>query len=116
MSVECGTIRHSFSGILVICLFESLSPESPPVHQENSPHKLKKKMRHIDQIVPVCLVFCSRHACFMRFVYFFGSRMHELGMLNTTVQSVLEYKVGKYVFGCQNTPSTHTLLNMESYD
>ena len=37
-------------------------------------------------------------------------------MLNTTVQSVLEYKVGKYVFGCQNTPSTHTLLNMESYD
>ena len=43
MSVECGTIRHSVSGILVICLFESLSPESPPVHQENSPHKLKKK-------------------------------------------------------------------------
>jgi hypothetical protein len=38
------------------------------------------------------------HACFMRFVLFFGSRMHELGMLNTTVQSVLEYKVGKYVF------------------
>jgi hypothetical protein len=56
------------------------------------------------------------HACFMRFVLFFGSRMHELGMLNTTVQSVLEYKVGKYVFECQNTPSTHTLLNMESYD
>ena len=36
--------------------------------------------------------------------------MHQLGMLNTTVQSVLEYKVGKYVFGRQNTPSTHIVL------
>jgi hypothetical protein len=46
------------------------------------------------------------HACFMRFVLFFGSRMHELGMLNTTVQSVLEYKVGKYVFGVSEYPMT----------
>jgi hypothetical protein len=42
------------------------------------------------------------------------SRMHQLGVLKTTVQLVFEYKVGKYVFGQQNTPSTHIVLNMDS--
>ena len=52
-------------------------------------------MRHA-----ICLVSCSR--------------MHQLGMLKTTVQLVLEYKVGKYVFGRENAPSTTIVLNMDS--
>jgi hypothetical protein len=47
---------------------------------------------------------------------FFCSRMHQLGVLKTTVQLVFEYKVGKYVFGRQNTPSTHIVLNIDSND
>ena len=57
----------------------------------------------------------NRHPVSSRSQQICKRRYHSCNnVLKTTVQLVFEYKVGKYVFGRENTPSTYIVLNMDS--